>query len=138
MIPLSGGAELHLGGVHTRWGSVETLDLNTWLNTPATNAPRTADESWGWWANLEPYSLDWNCRLGDIHVEDARVGVFELKELACGGDWRAPELTLTNAHAELYRGRFDARAKLNVATREAAFDGMSDFDAQKALPLLTP
>jgi hypothetical protein len=138
MIPLSGDMQLRLAGARTRWGSVETLDLNTRLNTPATDSPRTADESWGWWANLEPYALGWNCRLGDIHVEDARVGVFELKELACGGDWRAPELTLTNAHAELYRGRFDARAKLNVATREAAFDGMSDFDAQKALPLLTP
>ena len=61
----------------------------------------------------------------------------ELKQLACGGNWRAPELTITNAHAELYRGRFDARANLNVATREMSFDGMSDFDAQKVMPLLT-
>ncbi len=137
MVPLSGGTELHLAGVRTRWGTVQTLDLNTRLNTPGSDNPRIADESWGFWSNLEPYSLDWNCRLGDIHVEDERVGVFELKQLACGGNWRAPELTLTNAHAELYRGRFDAHANLNVATREATFEGMSDFDARKTLPLLT-
>jgi hypothetical protein len=137
-IPLSGIAELHLAGTRTRWGSVGTLDLNTQLHPPAGDTPRNADERWGWWAGLEPYSLDWNCRLGDIYVEDERVGAFELKELACGGNWRAPELTLTNAHAELYRGRFDARASANVATRAAAFEGMCDFDVQKALPLLTP
>jgi AsmA-like C-terminal region len=136
-IPLSGVAELHLTGTRTRWGSVGSVDLDTRLDAPATDAPRTADESWGWWAALEPYPLDWNCRLGDIHVEDERVGIFELKELACGGNWRAPELTLTNAHAQLYRGHVETRAVLNVATREANFSGTSDFDAQKALPLLT-
>jgi hypothetical protein len=136
-VPLSGVAKLHLAGARARWGNAGTLDLTARLNAPVTDAPRTADESWGWWAGLEPYSLDWNCRLGDIHVEDERVGIFQLKELACGGNWRAPELTLTNAYAELYRGHVDAHAVLNVATRELAFAGTSDFDAQKALPLLT-
>jgi hypothetical protein len=137
MVPLSGVAELHLVDARSRWGNADAVDLNTRLNAPAGDSPRQADATWGWWAALEPYSLDWNCRLGDIHVEDERVGVFEFKELACGGDWRAPELTVTNAHAELYRGEVSGRARLNVATRELAFDGMSDFDAQKALPLLT-
>ena len=137
MVPLSGVAELHVAGAQTRWGSVGNVDLNTQLDAPAADAPGIADATWGWWAELEPYALDWNCRLGDIHVEDARVGTFELKELACGGNWRAPALTITNAHAELYRGRFDAHAALDVATRVVKFEGMSDFDAQKALPLLT-
>ncbi len=137
MVPLSGVAELHLTGARSRWGNADTIDLNTRLNAPAADSPRQADESWGWWAGLEPYSMDWNCRLGNIHVEDERVGVFEFKELDSSGGWRAPELTVTNAHAELYRGQFNAHARLNVATRELNFDGMSDFDAQKALPLLT-
>ncbi len=136
-IPLSGVANLHLAGARTHWGTAGTLELIAKLNAPATAAPRAADESWGWWAALEPYSLDWDCRLRDVHTEDARVGIFEFKELAAAGNWRAPELTLTNAHAELYRGQFDARAALDVATRAVIFDGTSSFDAQKALPLLT-
>jgi hypothetical protein len=137
MIPLSGVAELHLTGGRTRWGSVDLVDLNTRLDAPVADAQRVADATWGWWAALEPYSLAWNCRFGNIHVEDPHVGVFEFQEMACGGGWHAPELTITNAQAQLYRGHFDARARLNVATREAAFDGTSDFDVQKALPLLT-
>jgi AsmA-like C-terminal region len=136
-IPASGVGNLRLTSARTRWGDVGTVDLTARLNPPATNQPRTADASWGWWRGLDPYSLDWNCRLGDIHAEDPRVGVFLLKEFDCGGTWRSPELTLTNAHAELYQGRFDASAALNVATRDLTFTGVSDFDAQKTLPLLT-
>jgi hypothetical protein len=137
MVPLSGVAELHLIGARSRWGNADTVDLNTRLDEPAADSPHQADATWGWWAAFEPYALNWNCRLGGIHVEDERVGVFEFKELDSSGGWRAPELTVTNTHAELYRGQFNAHAGLNVATRELAFDGMTDFDAQKALPLLT-
>ena len=134
-IPLSGMEELELTDVQMTRGRVGGLVLNARLNPPGP-AP-APDESWAWWAALAPYSLDWDCRLKDIHAEDPRAGVFDLKEFACGGLWRAPELTVTNAHAELYRGKFDARATLDVVSRAAAFSGSADFDGQKISPLLT-
>ena len=106
-------------------------------NPPEAAGPPATDERWSWWADLAPYSLDWNCNLKDVHAEDPHAGAFEFKALACGGYWRAPELTLTNAHAELYRGKFDAHARLNVVSREATFAGAADFDVQKVAPLLS-
>jgi hypothetical protein len=37
----------------------------------------------------------------------------------------------------MYQGHLDAQAAVNVATRRAEFSATSDFDAQKAMPLLT-
>ena len=54
-IPLSGVAELHVTDAGTRWGTAGAVDLDTRLNAPGTDEPRTADSSWAWWARLEPY-----------------------------------------------------------------------------------
>ena len=136
LVPRSGRAELNLTSAHTRWGSAGTLRLNTRLEPPAADAPRQADEHWGWWAALEPYALDWDCRLQNIHVAQPDAGMIEIKSLVCGGLWRAPQLTVTNLQSELYKGGLDFRAALNVATRALAFDGSADFDAQPLAPLL--
>ena len=136
-IPQSGNVELELTNARIDRANAGALELSARLNPPdAAGAPAT-DERWSWWAAFAPYSFDWNCRLKDIHAEDPAAGVFEFKELACGGFWRAPELTLTNAHAELYRGKVDAHATLNVVTRAATFAGTEDFDVLKVEPLLT-
>ena len=135
-VPLSGTAELSLTGAHTRWGSAGTVWLKTRLEPTPADTSRQADEHWGWWAGLEPYALDWNCRLQNIHVERADAGLFQIKSLVCGGLWRAPQLTVTNLQSELYQGGLDFRAALNVATRALAFDGSADFDAQPLSPLL--
>ena len=135
-IPLGGTIELRVADARAYRASAGGVELTARMDTPAATGPRAADAGWAWWAALEPYALDWNCRLRDVRAEDPNAGVFEFKELACGGFWRAPDLTITNAHAELYRGRVDARAAVNVATRATAFEGTADFDAQKAAPLL--
>ena len=132
-IPLEAKEELRLADARTRWGTVGKLRLEASLATPATNAPALADASWAWWAQLEPYLLDWNCRLENVHADD-----FVSQEVLCAGNWRAPLLTITNLHTEMYQGHFAADATLNVATRVAAFSCVSDFDVQKAVPLLTP
>jgi hypothetical protein len=132
-IPLEGSEDLRLADIRTRWGTIGKLHLQTSLAPPATNAPVLADASWGWWAQLEPYFLDWNCRAENIHAQD-----FILQQVVCGGNWRAPQLTITNLHTEMYQGQFTADATLNVATRLASFNCVSDFDVQKAVPILTP
>ncbi|MDB6020039.1 MAG: hypothetical protein JWR19_4528 [Pedosphaera sp.] len=130
-IPIAGQAVLRLADAHTSRGSAGELRLEARLN-PTPGGPLQADQSWAWWANLEPYALDWNCRLTDVRAEE-----FQVKEVAFSGAWRAPELTITNLHSELYRGQLNLKAALNVATRAVTFTGSSDFDAQKITPLLT-
>jgi hypothetical protein len=131
-IPVIGAGELRLANVLTRWGGAEDLRLEARLSTPPDRGPARADPSWAWWAGLEPYFVDWDCRLAGIRAEN-----FELKEMICGGFWRAPDLTVTNLYAEMYQGRLNARAELNVATHALNFHAGSDFDAQKATPFLT-
>ena len=130
-IPLTGTAELRATNVHSRWASAAELHLDARVNS-LTNRPSQADQQWSWWAYLEPYFLDWNCRMKKI---DARE--FESKEINCSGIWRAPMLTVTNLDAEIYGGRLKGESAMNVATRVATFHANSDFDVQKASPFLT-
>ncbi|MDB6124731.1 MAG: hypothetical protein JWQ71_3724 [Pedosphaera sp.] len=131
-IPISGSGELKLADARTKWGTAGGIELTGRINTLSTNGPSQANEQWAWWAKLEPYALDWHGRLTDVHARE-----FQVKEVACGGFWRAPELTVTNIYSELYQGRLNAKAKLNVATRSLAFENTSDFDAQQVASLLT-
>ncbi len=43
---------------------------------------------------------------------------------------------MTNLHTEMYQGQLTGEATLNVATRVARFAALSDFDVQKAIPLI--
>lgn len=136
-IPQDGTAKLSLTGIQTRWARLGGLDLIAKMDTPATNGPLHGDESWGWWRKLEPYALDWNCDVKDIHSpEQTNVEKFELKALDCGGLWRGPVLTVTNFSSELYGGHFALQAAMNVATRALTFNADCDFDAQKIAPFM--
>ena len=132
-VPIAGTGELRVTDASTQWGNAEELRLNASLRIPATKGPPRADANWGWWAKLEPYYLDWNCHLRNISAED-----FTSQETVGGGSWRAPELTVTNLHTEMYQGHLSADASVNVATRIASFACLSDFDVLKATPFLTP
>jgi hypothetical protein len=135
-IPISGTGKLELADARTRWCTAGRIQITGRLNTPETVGPRRADRRWAWWAALEPYFIDWDCQLRDVHAQD-QTREFQVKEVACGGLWRAPELTITNLYSELYQGKLRAHASVDVATRRAAFEYVSNFDIQKATPLLT-
>jgi hypothetical protein len=130
-IPIAGAGRLEVIGAETKWGGADRIQLDANLSG-ATNGTSLADPSWGWWARLQPYFLDWNCKVAEL-----RSGDFESPEVVCGGSWRAPELTITNLHTEIYQGEFNANASLNVTNRNARFGCASDFDVQKASPFLT-
>ncbi len=131
-VPLSGKSEIKFNGVETSWGKAKAARLNCQLNPPGTHAPPTTDETWAWWAALAPYQLDW-----ETQVDDLQSPKLSVEEIVCQGNWRAPALTVTNLHAQLYQGKLDARAHLNVATRELNVNASSDFEAKKIAPLLT-
>ena len=136
-IPQKGTAKLSLEGLQTRWVTAGQLDLTTRMETPGATGPLHADESWAWWAKLEPYAMNWNCELKEIHSpKQTNIEEFELKELACSGVWHAPQLSITNLSAELYGGHFAIHALMDVATRILSFNAVSDFDVQKITPFL--
>jgi hypothetical protein len=130
-MPLAGQGELRCAQASNQWGTVRELWLNARLGTPAVAGPPGADDSWAWWATLAPYALGWDCHLSGVQ----RSGV-EAEEVTFGGDWRAPELTVTNLHAVLYGQQLDAHAGLDVATRALHLSLTSDVDPHKLSPLL--
>ncbi len=131
-IPLIGTAKLHAINASIRQGNAAEIDVDARINAPETNWTSHANRQWAWWAYLEPYLLDWNCRVKELRAQE-----FELKEMVWGGLWRAPMLTITNLGAEMYGGRLDVQAALDVATRVMSFHAISDFDVQKSTPFLT-
>ena len=130
-IPLSGHGRLECEGVTTERGAAGHLVFiaNMADSTAAALAP--ADASWGWWTNIQPYLLDWEAELNDVQsprtVADRIVGQ---------GQWRAPDLVVTNLHADLYQGTLDIHAELNVATRAAHGSLASTVDPHRIAPLL--
>jgi hypothetical protein len=130
-VPLAGQGQLRCGFAQTHWGSATNLELVACLATPVIPLAPIADESWAWWARLEPYLLDWEC-----HFQKLQSPELDVETVSCGGTWRAPQLTITNLHADLYQGRLDAHAGLNVATRELEAAFATDVDPLK-LQVLT-
>jgi len=131
-IPLTGEGKVRCNQADTQWGAAREVRLEVRLAGPPAAAPPRADESWAWWAKLEPYALEW-----DSQVTDLRSHGLEAAELACGGSWRAPELTITNLHADLYQRQLDLRAALDVATRALHVNLASDVDPHQLAPVLT-
>ncbi len=128
-IPISGRAEFHVAAAATRWASAGNVRFTGSLG-PAAHPP-PAEGSWAWWTNLQPYLLDWKFELTGLQSEK-----LVAEKVSGAGQWRAPDLTVTNLHAELHGGALDAAAVLDVITRDASFDVASDFDVQKIAPLL--
>src|SRR5262249_6833000 len=91
-----------------------------------------ADASWDWWAKLQPYAAEWQCQ-----IEGLRSPRLQADRLTCSGNWAAPMLSLTNLQANLYQGKLDYRADLNVATRQVRASLSSDIDPHKISHLLT-
>ena len=146
-IPLVGTGQLEGDLVETQWGSARRLQLTTqWAPAPQIEQPLPGpaltvsnftvspvpDPGLAWWTNLQPFLLDWECRLAEL--QSPRL---EADEIVIGGNWCPPELTITNLHAKLYQGQIDARAVLDVSTRLLDAQASSNVDPHKFSPLLT-
>lgn len=131
LIPISGTGALEAGGATTKWGNARSFSATTTL-IDSTNASRP-DANWSWWTKLAPFPLDIDC-----HVIGLTSPKIQADELFGAAQWRAPELSITQLKSQLYGGKLDAKAGLNIATRKVVFEAASDFDAQKISPLLTP
>lgn len=127
-VPLSGHARLYCESPRSPWGNAQTARFVTGF---AVGAPASCDPAWGWWTNLQPYLLDWQCHLSGI--DSPRL---QADEATLGGSWRPPELVITNLEARLYGGNLFGRAQLNVATRDLQTTLRSTFDPHGLAPML--
>ncbi len=132
-VPLSGEGHLLCDYAETQYGSAKNFQVSGRLATLSGPPPRQSDDSWAWWADIEPYSLEWECRLADL-----RSPKIDADEITAAGRWCAPGLEITNLHARLYQARLDARASLDVATRALKANVTSDVDPFKFNPHFTP
>ncbi len=132
-VPLFGQGRLRCERAETELAggaTAGTLELNTGLAEAGALLP--IDPSWAWWTNLQPFALDWECRVTSLHTPK-----LQAEAITGGGRWRAPELTLTNLHADLYEARVNANAELDVATRALRARLDSDVDPHRIESLLT-
>lgn len=130
-MPLSGEGELEAENAVTEWASVKQFRLTGGL-LPSTNAP-SPDASWAWWSDLAPYPLTLDFNASGIHSPK-----LDVDEITCSGNWQGPDLTIDKLAAQLYGGKLDAGAQVNVTNRLMTFHVKSDFDPQKVSQLLTP
>ena len=124
-IPLSGEGQLQGSNIVTEWGSAKQFQASATL-LPSTNLPITG-ENWAWWNKLAPFPLNVEFNAQQIHSPK-----LDLQEIACSGQWRAPELTIDKLSTKLYNGTVDANARLNIDTRAVTFTVASDFDGKKS------
>jgi hypothetical protein len=148
-IPLSAQGRFECGPIETQWGRAAQAEIlaRASLNPPsmaqaprlpaarpgppAQSSPIATHPDRSWWAQLEPYSLDWDCRLADL-----QAGELAAQQIACTGAWRAPTLTLTNLQAAFTHGQIGLRAALNVATRALEAAVTSDVDPGQLASIL--
>ena len=131
-IPISGRGRLQCDFAQTKWANGTGVEVSLALQTPAHMQLPPRDASWAWWTNLQPFSLDWDCR-----VRELQSPRFQASSVSCGGAWRAPLLTVTNLHARLYAGQISLHGGLNVATRVVNASAVSDFEPHGISQLLT-
>jgi hypothetical protein len=129
-IPLTGRGALQVEQGSTAWGRAQALQLRGTFTHSAVPSPDT-NAAWGFWAQLQPYIIDWEAQLTNLASP-----YLLAQEVACKGSWAAPELTVTNFTARLYQGRCNAQAGLNVATRALHARLASDFEPHQLAPLL--
>jgi hypothetical protein len=133
-VPVSGQGEVHLSGWTNAWAAADEVQVVASLVEPdASKPPAPADAKWGWWAALQPYALNWEAR-----VRGARFAELRPDELKFGGNWRAPQLTVSNLHAGLQNRQIDIDGNINVATRALSTHVVCDIDPHKISPILPP
>jgi hypothetical protein len=117
----------------SRWGDMQHVELSGHLTRAPTNSPPRADPDWAWWAQLEPFQIDWSARVDGITATNVQVDSISL-----AGNWRAPELAIEKLQVNLYERQANATARINVGTRLAESECNFDFDVHRIAPLLTP
>jgi hypothetical protein len=122
-----------IGKPHSEWGEANVARLHVQASPRSADTPRTGDAHWAWWTNLEPYSIEWDTRVEGLNAQKFAAATAEI-----AGQWAAPQLNIRRLAVELYDGRLDAEAGLDVDTREARAKVQFDFEVKKIATQLGP
>jgi hypothetical protein len=128
-VPVEGDAKFVCQHAHTQWADAAGLTILAGLTGERAGE---ADESWGWWRPLARYPL--NLRATATGVEAAKL---QVSKVAWTGQWRAPNLSVTNVTAYFPEGAFASSGTLDVATRAVRVSLASTVDPHKLEPVLT-
>ena len=113
------------------WGKASRLNLDGAASLNRGQSATNANPSWAFWSKLAPFRLDW-----DLQVTDAQSTNIVVRQLRVVGKWEAPKLQIRQIHGELYGGRFDLDAELDIPTRRARSSAQLCFDVHRISPLL--
>jgi hypothetical protein len=116
--------------VVTPWFSARGLQAAGKFSIPA-DALDSPDVALGFWTNALPFRLAWISRAAELEMTN-----LSLRALECGGEWRAPVLSVGKISARSASGQLDAAASLDVTTRELQFTNRSAFDLHLLQPFL--
>ncbi len=130
-VPLSGHGRFDSDLAETKWAGAAHVELSGSLSKPPPGELPGCDGSWAWWTNLQPYALEWECRISQPHSPDVAGQL-----LAVAGRWRAPKLSLTNVVLVLDNGRISAQADLDVLSRRVQAVVDSNLDPHNLRSLL--
>jgi hypothetical protein len=129
-IPLVGQTQLRCERVRTGWADTEHLSFSGNFSSANESVAKAGGAAWGWWTNLAPYQVDWECLL-----KGARVEKVDAEEFSFSGRWSAPELLVTNLQARVSRSRAEFHARLDVGTRELSLRLATRIDPHRFAPL---
>jgi hypothetical protein len=131
-MPLSGRVKLQSESVKTKWAGMRKASFTGSFSRVATHDVWTApDPSWGWWTNLQPYSVDWDLRTEQLDTQNLR-----LDELACAGRWAPPRLSISGFQGVFLTRYLKGQAELDVAERDVHLSLSSTVDPQTLNPVL--
>jgi hypothetical protein len=125
---ISGEWELHGSGLKTSQLEVESVALTGKIQS-LTNFSTTP--SLGIWRFVSGFQIPWSCAISNISAETISIGSAHAE-----GNWKMPEFTVGKLEAELYGGKVNATARVDVPERRAITWVDTDFDYQKASMLL--
>ena len=121
------------GPVESIWGGAARLDLSGHVRPRAPFAQWQVDDPSGLWKRIEPFEFDWACE-----VQGIRSPKLQADRLVLVGEWHAPEMDLRQLDVDLYGGKIEASARLDVVDRELMATAELEFDLGQLSPLLTP
>jgi hypothetical protein len=120
--------ETELKSVKTKWAEAGGVHLSVQAHRNAQ--PRVSKssevEKGQWWVDLRPF---------DGQVEGTVEGVStvygSVDRFKFSSQWQPPNLNLSEVHAQLFGGHFNARAGVNLITRKADAEVESSFDVHQ-------
>jgi hypothetical protein len=136
-IPLASEAQLDLEHASTSWATGRGLhlqakfqDQNGGAEIPSQSSPWFISPAL--WSYLQTCAVEWNASLDEVLTPK-----IEARLIAGSGSWRAPELTITNLHAQIDSHQLALGGDLDLSTRALKVSVVSDANPHTVSSLLT-